>query len=81
MNDPEMEVFHSIRDRYSRIYFVLLLGYFKVKSVVLNFGYVEISDDLRFIANEFYPGIKIKRYNLARSQRSRLYQRTFELVN
>ncbi len=76
-----MDVFYSIRDRYSRIYFVLLLGYFRLKPVVLNFGYAEISDDLRFIANEFYPGIKIKRHNLTRSQRSRLYQRTFELVN
>jgi len=51
----------SIRNRYNRVYFVLLLGYFKVKPVVLNIRYSDVREDLQFIAGEFFPGMKLGR--------------------
>ena len=81
LNDPEIEAFHSIRDRQQRCYFVLLLGYFKVKPVMLSLGYSDVQDDLAFIASEYFPGTKPKRKNLTKSQRSRLYQRILGLLD
>ena len=34
LNDLELKSFQSIRDRQHRCYFVVLLGYFKVKPVM-----------------------------------------------
>ncbi len=79
LNDLEEEAFNRIRNRYHRCYFVLLLGYFKVKPVSLNFGYSEVREDLSFIVNEYFQGGKPKRQNLTKSQRSRLYQRVLKL--
>ena len=39
LNDPELDALRSIRNRYNRVYFVRLLGYFKVKPVVLSIHY------------------------------------------
>ena len=79
LNDLELDVFHSFRNNYNSVYFVLLLGYFKIKPVVLNPGYIETKEDLGFIANELLPGFKPKRATFSRSQKARIYQRIFEL--
>ncbi|MEW5249619.1 DUF4158 domain-containing protein [Microbulbifer sp. 2201CG32-9] len=69
LNDPEFDALRSIRDRYNRVYFVLLLGYFKVKPVVLNIRYSDVREDLQFIAGEFFPGMKLGRKNLSPMQK------------
>lgn len=80
LNDPELEAARSFRYRQDRFYFVLLLGYFKVKPVVLNISYTEVQDDLQFIAHELFDGAKSKRKNLAPVQKLRIYRRIFQLV-
>jgi hypothetical protein len=81
LNDPELDALRSIRDRYNRVYFVLLLGYFKVKPVVLNIRYSDVCDDLQFIASELFSGIKLKRKNLSPMQKVRIYRRIFPLLD
>ena len=81
LNDPELDAFRSIRDRYNRVYFVLLLGYFKVKPVILNIRYSDVRDDLLFIAGEFFPDMKLGRKNLSPMQRVRIYRRIFQLLD
>jgi len=81
LNDPELEALRSIRDRYNSVYFVLLLGYFKVKPVVLNIRYGDVRDDLQFIAGELFPGVKLKRKSLSPMQKVRIYRRIFQLLD
>jgi hypothetical protein len=69
LNDPESDALRSIRDRYTKVYFVLLLGYFKVKPVVLNLRHSEVRNDLQFIAEELFPGMKLVRKNLSPCKR------------
>ena len=80
LNDPEVDALRSFRDNYNRLYFVLLLGYFKVKPVVLNLRYGDVGDDLQFIATEIFPGVKLKRKNLSPAQKMRMYRRIFQLL-
>ena len=80
LNDPEVDALRSFRDNYNRLYFVLLLGYFKVKPVVLNLRYGDVGDDLQFIATEIFPGVKLKRKNLSPAQKTRMYRRIFQLL-
>ena len=81
LNDVELNAFHSLNDRHSQIYFVLLLGYFKVKPVVLEFTFSQIKDDFYFVKHEYFSEVKLAQRNLSRSQKSRLYQRIFRLTN
>jgi hypothetical protein len=69
LNDLELKSFQSIRDRQQRCYFVLLLGYFKVKPVMLNIGFSDVRDDLDFVRAEYLPGSSTKKQNLTKSQR------------
>lgn len=73
LNEVELNVFYSLNDRHSQIYFILLLGYFKVKPVVVEFTFSQIKDDFHFVKHEYFPEIKLKQRNLSRSQKSRLY--------
>lgn len=81
LNDPELDALRSIRDRYNKVYFVLLLGYFRVKPVVLNIRYGDVWDDLQFISGELFPGVKLKRKNLSPVQKTRMYRRIFQLLD
>lgn len=81
LNDPEVEALRSFRDSTNRLYFVLLLGYFKVKPVTLNLSYGAVRDDLQFIVTEIFPGVKLKRKNLSPAQKTRMYRRIFQLVD
>ena len=78
LNDLELKSFQSIRDRQQRCHFVVLLGYFKVKPVMLNIGLSDVRDDLDIVRAEYLPETNSKGQNLTKSQRSRIYQRIFE---
>jgi len=64
LNDIELESFNRLQDRYSRLYFVLLLGYFKIKPVILNFTFLQVKNDFKFVVSEYFPGEKFKQRNL-----------------
>ena len=81
LNDAEQNAFYALQDRHSSIYFVILLGYFKVKPVTLNFTFTQIKHDFKYVASEYFPGVKFKSRNLIPSQKTRLYRRVFELEN
>jgi len=81
LNDIELESFNRLQDRYSRVYFVLLLGYFKIKPVILNFTFSQVSNDFKFVASEYFSDEKFKQRNLDPSQKTRLYRRVFSLVD
>jgi len=81
LNDIELESFNRLKDRYSQLYFVMLLGYFKIKPVILNFTFSQVKDDFKFVASEYFPDNKFKQQNLSRSQKSRIYIRIFNINN
>ena len=81
LNDIELDSFNRFKDRYSQLYFVLLLGYFKIKPVILNFTFYQIKDDFKFVASEYFPDNKFKQQNLSRSQKSRIDNRIFNINN
>ncbi|HEB26710.1 MAG TPA: Tn3 family transposase [Porticoccus sp.] len=79
-NPVETVEIDSIVDRYHKIYFVLLLGYFKVKPVVLNFTFSEVKDDFHFVAAELFPEKAFKPRNFPPRQRTRLYLKVVGLL-
>lgn len=60
--------------------FVVLLGYFKVKPILLSPGYHQIKQDLKYVCSEVIPGPGLRPFNLTQKTRVRIYQRIFKLT-
>ncbi len=80
LNDLEMAMFSAFRDRHVKIYFVILLGYFKIKPVVLTVNFSRIKEDFYFVLAEYLPGISLRPSNLTSLQKSRIYRNIFSLM-
>ena len=81
LNDDEEQAISSIRNRSHKCFFIVLLGYFKSKPVVLSPSFGEVEADLKFIAKELYSGFGIRRFSLTQKQKDRFYQKIFDLVS
>jgi Tn3 transposase DDE domain/Domain of unknown function (DUF4158) len=81
LNDIELAESKKIRDRCQRCMFVVLLGYFKVKPVMLNPGYHQIKQDIKYVCKNILPGAGLRPFNLPQKARIRIYQRIFRLTN
>lgn len=59
--------------------FIVLLGYFKAKPVVLNPGFHQIKHDLKHVHETVLPGPGFRPFNLSQKENERIYKRIFEL--
>ena len=72
LNDKELAIAKSLRHRGQRYMLVVLLGYFKAKPVVLNPGFHQIKQDLKYVYQTVLPGVASengKNRTLSRLQR------------
>lgn len=81
LNDLEMDVIKSIRDRNHKCYAIALLGYFKIKPIPLSPSYKALQEDLTFIAEEYFPKFKVPRFSVSRMQKARIYDKILNLVD
>lgn len=81
LNDLEMDMIKSIRNRNHKCYAIALLGYFKIKPIPLNPSYKALQEDLEFIAAEYFPQFKVPRFSVSRMQKARIYDKILGLVN
>lgn len=81
LNDTELRESKKIRERNHRCMFVVLLGYFKVKPVMLSPGYHQVKQDLKYVYKEVFPGAGFRPFNLTQKARVRIYQRIFKLTD
>ena len=73
LNDIELDSFNRLKNRYSQLYFVLLLGYFKIKPVILNFTFSQVKSDLKFVASVYFPGNKFKQTEFKSSRKNHVH--------
>ncbi len=81
LNDLEQDVIKSIRDRNHKCYAIALLGYFKIKPILLKPSYKALKEDLTFIAEEYFLKFKVPRFSVARMQKARIYDRILNLAD
>ncbi len=70
----------SLRKFESRVYFILLLGYFRAKPLIYNFSASDINDDLKFVLNKYFNNKKLDSFNLSDKFKIRLMNRLLEHV-
>ncbi len=79
LNDKERNAAKQFRARRQRCMFVVLLGYFKAKPVVLQPRFFQIRDDLKYVSEHTFPGAGHKPFNLSPKETERIYRRIFSL--
>ena len=79
LNDKEHLPEKKIRSRKQRCMFVVLLGYFKAKPIVLSPRFHQIKNDLSYVAEHVFPGVGFRPFNLTQKETERIYQRIFSL--
>ena len=55
LDKKEIKLIESIPDIPSKIYTILQLGYFKAKNILFNFKFEEITRDVHFVINSYFP--------------------------
>ncbi|WP_407200929.1 DUF4158 domain-containing protein [Enterobacter cloacae] len=81
LNDKELAIAKSLRHRGQRYMLVVLLGYFKAKPVVLNPGFHQIKQDLKYVYQTASTSPGCRPFNLTPKENERIYQRVFQLCN
>lgn len=81
LNDKEMVTALRFRNRGQRYMFVVLLGYFKAKPVLLSPGFHRVKQDLTCICETILPGPGFRPFNLSSKENERIYQRILALCD
>lgn len=79
--DKEVKKFvFRLKKFEARVYFILLLGYFRVKPVIHNFTADEVKEDLRYVLDKHFNGRSLKSFGLSDKFKIRLMNRLLEHV-
>ena len=62
----------------AKVYFLLMLGYFRAKPLIYNFSATDVDDDLQYVLNKYFGGKKLKKFNLSQHFRIRLMNRLLD---
>ena len=65
--DEELKAVNQQSSLSSKVYFILLLGYFREKPFIAQFRFRDVKDDLKYVVNRYYPGQTPPRKNPSRS--------------
>ncbi len=66
--DEELRAVSQQSSLSSKVYFILLLGYFREKPVIGQFCFRDVKDDLKHVVNRYFPDQKLPRKDPSQSQ-------------
>ena len=61
LTDEEEAIVARFRSLETKAYFILLLGYFRVKPMIVHFRFRDVRDDLYHIMARYFPGRALPR--------------------
>jgi len=79
--EDELAAVQRLHNHRHRIYFLLMLGYFKFKPVCLKFRWKPIASDYQYIAERYFPGANLQNKPISRFVRIRYYRRIFQMLD
>jgi len=79
--EGELAAVQRLHNHRHRIYFLLMLGYFKFKPVCLTLQWKAIFGDYRYIAERYFPGANLQNNTISRFVRVRYYRRIFTMLD
>jgi TnpA family transposase len=79
--EDELAAVKRLHNHRHRIYFLLMLGYFKCKPVCLKLQWKAIASDYQYIAERYFPGANLQNNTISRFVRIRYYRRIFQMLD
>ena len=73
-----MEQLHSIK---SRVYFILQLGYFKARQLFFVFSLKDVSEDARYITEQYFPKVQLADLEITKVTRLKQHRLILQLCN
>jgi len=73
-----MEQLHSIK---SRIYYLLQLGYFKARHLFFRFNLREVTEDVRYIIEQYFPDFQLTDFEITKVTRLKQRRLILELFS
>ena len=68
----------GLRKFEHRVYFILLLGYFRAKPLAHDFDVKDVKKDLAFVLEKYFNQRKLSKFSIQRKVRIRLFNRLLE---
>jgi TnpA family transposase len=79
--EDELAAVKLLHNHRHRIYFLLMLGYFKFKPVCLKLQWKAIASDFQYIAERYFPSANLQKHTLSRLTRNRYYRRILAMLD
>ncbi len=81
LTDEELSAVNQQSLLGSKIYFILLLGYFREKPIIAQFRFGEVKEDLKYVIDRYYPGQKLPRKDASQSQVYYLRKKMLDILH
>ncbi len=81
LDDNILSILKSIGKIESRVYLILLIGYYRAKPVIPKFQLKTVKEDVAYIAQTYFLGKKIKLVTTPKSTRSRLVNKMLSILD
>jgi hypothetical protein len=81
LNDLESDMLLPKEKPVIKVYYILLLGYFKLHPVRVSPGIEASRGDVEFIRSKYFPGENVKPIELSANQKYKIYSKIFDAVD
>lgn len=78
MDETVKKFIYRLNRFEAKVYFLLLLGYFRAKPLIHDFSASEVQEDLKYVLNKYFNGKQLKQFKLSQQFRIRLMNRLLE---
>ncbi len=75
LDNETQRLVDKCRQLETKVYFILLLGYFRCKPIIFNFSFDEIEADVGFVLHKYFENQKITKTDLAMTTKTKLINR------
>lgn len=80
LDDKERSFIKKRESEDIQIYYRLLLGYFRIKPIKIQFDPIRSESDLKYIVKKYFPDFKREMIPLTANRKSNIYSRIFAAV-
>ncbi|OUR97978.1 hypothetical protein A9Q81_11990 [Gammaproteobacteria bacterium 42_54_T18] len=80
LDDDILRLVNRMDKIETKVYLILLIGYFRSKAVIPKFTLRQVKDDVNYLCETYFPGKKPKYSNIGKSTRSTLVNRALSIL-
>lgn len=75
MDSETQKLVNELRRLETRVYFILLLGYFRARPIIFNFSFEDVIVDLDYVRTKYFNGKDIMLTDLPRTTKTKLFKK------